>query len=203
MKIMTAVMHMDENASRWFRVYNRKNRVDTWDQFIKAVEQKFGAYDYQYAIDALLDLKQVGSVEDYAAAFKTLQFQVDMHSGGMPDTYFVSQFIRGLKPDIRYAVQGQVPHSMEQAVMLARIQQQIQEKNTKKSLKPLGSTRWASTSFAGKLEQPKAATTLTLSKDDNSEITTKPITCVSIVGNLMMQPMLLNALKDQKLKPMP
>lgn len=132
MKIMTAVMHVDENASRWFRVYKRKNMVETWDQFIKAVEQKFGAYDYQHTINELLDLKQIGSVEEYAAAFEALQFQVDMHSGGMPDTYFMSQFIRGLKPELRYAVQGQVPHSMERAAMLAKIQQRIQDKSTKK-----------------------------------------------------------------------
>lgn len=69
MKIMTAVMHVDENASRWFRVYKRKSMVETWDQFIKAVEQKFGAYDYQHTINELLDLKQIGSVEEYAAAF--------------------------------------------------------------------------------------------------------------------------------------
>jgi hypothetical protein len=51
-----------------------------------------------------------------------------MYDQGMGDTYFISQFVKGLKPEIRYQVQGQVPATMERAVMLAKIQQQIQEK---------------------------------------------------------------------------
>lgn len=51
-----------------------------------------------------------------------------MHNQGMGDTYFISQFIKGLKPEIRYQVQGQVPATMERAIMLAKIQQSIQGK---------------------------------------------------------------------------
>lgn len=46
----------------------------------------------------------------------------------MSETYFVSHFINGLKAEIRYPVQGQVPPTMERAIMLAKIQQKIQEK---------------------------------------------------------------------------
>lgn len=51
-----------------------------------------------------------------------------MHDQRMGDTYFISQFIKGLKPNICYAVQGQVPETMEKAVRLAKIQQTIQAK---------------------------------------------------------------------------
>jgi hypothetical protein len=47
----------------------------------------------------------------------------------MGDTYFISQFVKGLKPKIINQVQGQVPATMERVVMLAKIQQQIQEKS--------------------------------------------------------------------------
>lgn len=50
----------------------------------------------------------------------------------MGDTYFISQFIKGLKPEIRDWVQGQVPHTMERAVMLAKMQQHIQDKGKSK-----------------------------------------------------------------------
>ena len=95
---------------------------------MKAVELKFGAYDYQHAIDELLELQQTGTVEEYVSKFEALQYQVAMHDLGMGDTYFVSQFIKGLKPEIRYPVQGQVPGTMEKAMMLAKIQQTIQDK---------------------------------------------------------------------------
>lgn len=93
-----------------------------------AVQAKFGAYDYQHAVAELLELQQTGSVEEYVSAFEALQFQIVMHDQGMGDTYFISQFIKGLKSDIRYQVQGQVPPTMERAIMLAKIKQNIQEK---------------------------------------------------------------------------
>jgi len=67
-------------------------------------------------------------VEEYVSEFEALQYQVAIHDLGMGDTYFVSQFIKGLKPEIRYPVQGQVPTIMEKAVVLGKIQQTIQEK---------------------------------------------------------------------------
>ena len=123
-----ASLHMDDNAEKWLQVYKLKHGLGTWQELMTAVEQKFGAYDYQHAIDELLELHQTGTVEEYVSEFEALQYQVAMHDLGMGDTYFVSQFIKGLKPEIRYPVQGQVPATMEKAVMLAKIQQTIQEK---------------------------------------------------------------------------
>ena len=52
----------------------------------------------------LLELKQTDSVEDYAAAFENLQFEITMHNSGFDDT-FVSQFVKGLK----YSRQASLP----------------------------------------------------------------------------------------------
>lgn len=86
------------------------------------------SYDYQHAVDSMLELTHTGSVEEYATEFEALQLQITMFDQGMSETYFVSQFINGLKSEICYAVQGQVPGCMERAVMLAKIQQKIHEK---------------------------------------------------------------------------
>jgi hypothetical protein len=56
-----------------------------------------------------------------------------MHDLGMSEAYFISQFIKGLKPKIRYVVQGQVPATMEKAVRLAKIQESILEKSKPKN----------------------------------------------------------------------
>ncbi|WVZ63633.1 hypothetical protein U9M48_013248 [Paspalum notatum var. saurae] len=77
----------------------------------QAVNDKFGVYEHRHALTDLLKLKQKGTVEEYVTAFETLQYQ----------------FIRGLKPEIQYRVQAQVPDTMERAIMLATIQQQLQE----------------------------------------------------------------------------
>lgn len=38
-----------------------KHGLGTWEQFMGAVKEKFGAFDYQHAIEELLELQQVGS----------------------------------------------------------------------------------------------------------------------------------------------
>ena len=65
-----------------------------------AVEQKFGVPDYRDAMEELLGLKQTSSVEDYALAFENLQFEISMHTDGLDNTFFVSQFVKGLRADI-------------------------------------------------------------------------------------------------------
>lgn len=132
---------MDSTTSRWARAHKLKYGLGNWAEFMAAVQAKFGAYDYQHAISALLELQQTGSVEEYVMAFEALQFQIVMHDQGMGGTYFISQFIKGLKPEIRYQVEGQVPETMERAIMLAKIQQTIQEKAKSKMLKHNGGSR--------------------------------------------------------------
>jgi len=159
-----ASLHMDDNAEKWLQVYKRKHGLGTWKDLIKAVEQKFGAYDYQHAIDGLLELQQTGTVEEYVSEFEALQYQVAMHDLGMADTYFVSQFIKGLKPEIRYSVQGQVPGTMEKAVMLAKMQQIIQEKYRSAGPKSAPSTRYTP-STTPKPEYKSTPATPQLSKE--------------------------------------
>lgn len=67
-----------------------KHGLGTWEQFMTAVQEKFGAFDYQHAIEELLELHQVDSVEDYVSAFEALQFQISMHDQGMGDTLSLS-----------------------------------------------------------------------------------------------------------------
>jgi hypothetical protein len=124
-----ASLHMEGNAEKWLHMYKKKHGLGNWDQFMEAVQQKFGVYEYKHAVDDLLELKQSGTVEEYVDLFESLQYQIEMHDQRMGDTYFISQFIKGLKPEMRYQVQGQVPATMERAIMLAKIQQQIQEKS--------------------------------------------------------------------------
>lgn len=57
-----ASLHMDDNAEKWLQVYKLKHGLGTWTELMTAVEQKFGAYDYQHAIDDLLELHQTGTV---------------------------------------------------------------------------------------------------------------------------------------------
>lgn len=47
---------MKENAGRWMEA-QRQHAIFTWDQFMGVVEAKFMAYDYEHALNELLELK--------------------------------------------------------------------------------------------------------------------------------------------------
>lgn len=58
-----ASLHMDGNAEKWMQVYKMKHGLGDLEQFMAAVHEKFGSYDYQHAIDSLLELRQTSTVE--------------------------------------------------------------------------------------------------------------------------------------------
>jgi hypothetical protein len=45
-----ASLHMDDNAAKWWQVYKLKVGLGDWDTFVRAVEEKFGAYDYRKVV---------------------------------------------------------------------------------------------------------------------------------------------------------
>ena len=110
---------MDENAAKWYKMYKIMNGVGTWSEFIAAVEQQFGSYEYSDATRELVSLYQDGTVDEYIFAFVDLQYQLTMHNTSMDQVYFVTQIIKGLKPDLRAGVQSKVPKTMQKAIMLA------------------------------------------------------------------------------------
>jgi hypothetical protein len=55
-----ASLHMDDNAAKWWQVYKLKAGLGDWDTFVRAVEEKFGAYDYRKVVQDLLALRQEG-----------------------------------------------------------------------------------------------------------------------------------------------
>jgi hypothetical protein len=133
--VRMAAVHFEGAASQWLQVYRKKVRNPSWVQFVQAVEEKFGKDDYRKALTELLELKQENTVEEYFREFQELQFQVSMHNEGYDDLFFASQFVNGLKEEIRYTVQSQVPETVDRAVLLAKIQQRIVERGKVKNHK--------------------------------------------------------------------
>jgi hypothetical protein len=111
-----------------------------------------------------LDLQQNGSVAEYTAEFEALQYQITMHDLGMGVAYFISQFIKGLKPEIRYQLQVQVPAIMERAVRLAQIQETIHEKSKSKLHKSFGTAKQSSVGYV-KNEQKSQTSMGIMSKE--------------------------------------
>ena len=78
---------------------------------------------------ALLNLKQRTTVEEYQREFQELVYKATMLNHHYDEHMFIAHFIRGLKPDIRAAVESQVLETLERAYLLARVQQEVWEEN--------------------------------------------------------------------------
>jgi hypothetical protein len=61
-----------------------------------------------------------------------------MHNDGYGELFFASQFVNGLKEEIRYTIQSQVPEDVNRAMLLAKIQQRIVDRGKSKWLKQVG-----------------------------------------------------------------
>lgn len=72
-----------------------------------------------------LNLRQTGSVEACRIQFEQLVYRIRLYDSSINETMLVSQFIIGLKDDIRHNVEMQLPESVQRAAMLALVQEQM------------------------------------------------------------------------------
>ena len=96
------------------------------------MQETFGIDDHRSALNDLLDLKQTATVEEYTSQFKSLQFDVSMHDGHYSPLFFATQYVRGLRDDIRAVVEPQVPATVETAAVIAKIQQKVADRQKQK-----------------------------------------------------------------------
>uniref|UniRef100_A0ACD5TPE7 Uncharacterized protein n=1 Tax=Avena sativa TaxID=4498 RepID=A0ACD5TPE7_AVESA len=118
---VSATLHMDGNAALWLKAYRLRHEVNSWPVLMSAVEEKFGADDHRKFMKQLLALKQRGTVEEYQAHFEELSYQIAIQNPNYDEQFYVSQFIRGLKSEIRAVVESQVPETVERAILLALV----------------------------------------------------------------------------------
>jgi hypothetical protein len=69
----------------------------------------------------LLNLKQIGSVGDYKQQFDQLVYHIRLYDGNIIFIMLVSQFLLGLKEDLRHSVEMHLPDSVSQAATLAAV----------------------------------------------------------------------------------
>nr|XP_051190460.1 uncharacterized protein LOC127303801 [Lolium perenne] len=108
MWLTAATMHLEGNAAHWYQAYKLKHTVQGWPDFISAVEAKFGIHDHRMFMDELLALKQTGTVDEYSLKFQELVYKISGHNPHYDETLFVSQYLKGLKNEIRLPVASQI-----------------------------------------------------------------------------------------------
>jgi hypothetical protein len=80
--------------------YKYSPGVHSWEHFVVAVSQEFEVNTHQVKMWKLLNLKQVGLVEDYKQQFDQLVYQIRLYDHHISETMLISQCLLGLKEDL-------------------------------------------------------------------------------------------------------
>ncbi|XP_061348530.1 uncharacterized protein LOC133293925 [Gastrolobium bilobum] len=125
-RLKIAPFYFEGKALAWFQWVHKNTVIDSWSGFSKALQSRFGPSEMEDYQGKLTKLIQLGTVMEYQEQFETISNQVD----GLSESFLVSCFISGLKPEILHDVSSFRPTSLTHAMSLAKIQEsKIQLKN--------------------------------------------------------------------------
>lgn len=122
--VATAALYIDGQAAHWLQAFRQSHRNITWDVFTSAILEEFGADEFEMVMHKLLQLRQTGTVAEYRAAFDEQMYHLLALDPSINTKFFVTQFLLGLKDELRAPVRLQAPSSITRASVLARIQEE-------------------------------------------------------------------------------
>jgi hypothetical protein len=125
---MAASLHMVGRASHWYQSYKHSASNHTWEHFVVVVSQEIKRNTHRVKTMALLNLRQTGSMEDYMNQFDQLLYHIRLYDGSISETMLVSQFLLGLKDDLRQSVEMHLPTLVVQAATLTAILEHLNDK---------------------------------------------------------------------------
>ncbi|XP_020546936.1 uncharacterized protein LOC110011314 [Sesamum indicum] len=122
-RVSLASIHLSGRAELWFQGLVEKG-LPSWQEFIEAVYERFEGRDPGAVLGEFNTLQQgTKSVEQYLENFEELKSHVMVFHSNFPESYYVTCFINGLRPDIKGQVISLRPTRLHQAVALAKNQE--------------------------------------------------------------------------------
>jgi hypothetical protein len=111
-------------AALWLQTMERRERIAYWDRLCQLVFEKFDRDQYPLLLKQFSGLKQTGSVVEYQAEFEKMPHAILLYNPAYDDTYFITQFVLGLREDIRSAIVLHRPQDVVTASSLALLQEE-------------------------------------------------------------------------------
>jgi hypothetical protein len=121
-QVQLASFHLDGIALQWHRWLNKFRGPLVWSEFVQAILLRFGPTEYEDPSESLTRLRQTTTVAAYQEAFERLSHQVD----GLPEGFLIGCFVAGLRDDIHIDVKIKQPHTLADAIGVARL---LEERN--------------------------------------------------------------------------
>lgn len=119
LKVCAASMHLKGKAALWFQASRDTLGVLQWNQFKGAVLEEFEANTHYDKMLEVLTLRQNGSILEYKSHFDMLVYHIRLFEKAISETFLVTQFVLGLKHELRVNVEVQFPQAVSMATQLA------------------------------------------------------------------------------------
>ncbi|KAK0588913.1 hypothetical protein LWI29_007029 [Acer saccharum] len=99
MKVKIASIHLEGKALQWHQMHvkNRMTRdPPSWEEYVKALNIRFGDNVFEDPMADLMNLKQLGTLQDYMD-----KFDVALSRVSLTKEYAISCFISGLRVELQ------------------------------------------------------------------------------------------------------
>lgn len=147
-------MYLEGKADIWFQSVKAMKGNICWEQLSEMMIQRFAEKLLRDEVEAFNKLQQISSVLEYQEQFEELKTRMLVRDPRLPESYFISSFISGLKEDIKPIVKMMKPGTLLETFEIAQLQEQALDSTFKR-----GKGTWKS---IGELPQKVIAIILNL-----------------------------------------
>jgi hypothetical protein len=141
--IKVSMMHLTGAAARWFPAVEQQVITMSWPQFTALVLECFGKDQHELLIHQIFHIRQIGSVQEYADKFTSIIDGLIAYGKNTDSIYYAMKFVNGLRDEIHTVVHMQHPSTLDTAVVLALLQEEILDTSRKKELCCPEAFQWA------------------------------------------------------------
>ncbi|KAL2226833.1 UNVERIFIED_CONTAM: hypothetical protein Sindi_2042000 [Sesamum indicum] len=123
-RVSMASIYMQGKAELWYQGYVTKKEFRSWEEFVANVLGRFEALNNVKVTIEFNRLHHETTVDAYLERFEELKNQMLIFNRGLDEDFFMMKFISGLKDEVKLYVTNCEPTSLNQAINLARNQEQ-------------------------------------------------------------------------------
>ncbi|KAL8159085.1 hypothetical protein V2J09_000622 [Rumex salicifolius] len=120
-KVEFAAMYVNGKADTWLQgILIQRPRIP-WMELREAICARFGEKQGYEVVEEFNKLEQKDDLEAYCEKFEELRSYMLAYDPHLPESYFVSSFLSGLKPEIKSLVKISRPTSLAEALEHSRL----------------------------------------------------------------------------------
>ncbi|KAL0451851.1 UNVERIFIED_CONTAM: hypothetical protein Slati_1163200 [Sesamum latifolium] len=124
-KVSLASAHMQRRAELWYQGHVEKRGVPSWTELTVVVLERFEDLDHKRVVSEFNILHQDTTVNTYLENFEVLEAHMLIFNKNLDEAFCMMKFIRGLKEEIKGYVVTMRPTTLDQAIILARKQENM------------------------------------------------------------------------------